>query len=84
MSRNTVGVAYDRLIGEGFIETRIGAGTYVCEHSVAPARPGPQLASQELRPHPRWNISYPAVERGGQASGGRRHDRMTSAWACPT
>jgi GntR family transcriptional regulator / MocR family aminotransferase len=27
VSRNTVGVAYDRLIGEGFIETRTGAGT---------------------------------------------------------
>jgi GntR family transcriptional regulator/MocR family aminotransferase len=49
VSRNTVGVANDRLIGEGFIEIRIGAGTYVCEHSGTPARPGPQLASQELR-----------------------------------
>jgi GntR family transcriptional regulator/MocR family aminotransferase len=29
VSRNTVGVAYDRLVGEGFIETRTGAGTYV-------------------------------------------------------
>ena len=59
VSRNTVGVAYDRLIGEGFIETRIGAGTYVCDHSRAPARPGPQLASQELHQHPRWSIPAP-------------------------
>ena len=59
VSRNTVGVAYDRLIGEGFIETRIGAGTYVCEHGGAPARPGPQLASQDLRQHPRWSIPAP-------------------------
>ena len=56
VSRNTVGVAYDRLIGEGFIETRIGAGTYVSEHSATPARPGPRLTSQELRQHPRWNV----------------------------
>jgi len=67
VSRNTVGVAYDRLIGEGFIETRIGAGTYVCEHSGTPVRPGPQLASQELHQHPRWSIPAPrwnAVGRG--------------------
>jgi GntR family transcriptional regulator/MocR family aminotransferase len=59
VSRNTVGVAYDRLSGEGFIETRAGAGTYVCDHSGAPACPGPQPASQELRQHPRWSIPPP-------------------------
>ena len=59
VSRNTVGVAYDRLIGEGFIETRVGAGTYVCEHRGAPAHPGPQLTSQELHQHPRWNVPSP-------------------------
>jgi GntR family transcriptional regulator/MocR family aminotransferase len=59
VSRNTVGVAYDRLLGEGFIETRIGAGTYVCEHSGAGAHPGPQLTSQDLHQHPRWNIPSP-------------------------
>ncbi len=59
VSRNTVGVAYDRLIGDGFIETRRGAGTYVCEHSVASAHPRSRLTSQELRPHPRWDIPYP-------------------------
>ena len=59
VSRNTVGVAYDRLIGEGFIEARIGAGTYVGEHSGAPAGPWAERSSQELRPHPRWDIPYP-------------------------
>lgn len=29
VSRTTVTVAYDRLVGEGFVVTRIGAGTYV-------------------------------------------------------
>ena len=59
VSRNTVGVAYDRLVGEGFIETRIGAGTYVCDHIEPPASPGPLLTRQELVPHPRWNLPYP-------------------------
>jgi GntR family transcriptional regulator/MocR family aminotransferase len=59
VSRNTVGVAYDQLMGEGFIETRIGAGTYVCDHLAAPASPRPQLTTQELVPRPRWNVPYP-------------------------
>jgi GntR family transcriptional regulator/MocR family aminotransferase len=59
VSRNTVGVAYDRLVGEGFIETRIGAGTYVCDHIEPPASPGPLLTRQELVPHPRWNVPHP-------------------------
>ena len=70
VSRNTVGVAYDRLIGEGFIETRRGAGTYVREHSVASASPRTQRTSQELRPHPRWNISYPRWNAVGRPPGG--------------
>lgn len=76
VSRNTVGVAYDRLIGEGFIETRIGAGTYVSEHSATPARPGPRLTSQELRQHPRWNVPSPRWNAVGSppASGTVRYD----------
>ena len=31
VSRNTVGVVYDRLTGEGFLDSKVGAGTYVCE-----------------------------------------------------
>ncbi|MGI8450267.1 MAG: GntR family transcriptional regulator [Streptosporangiaceae bacterium] len=74
VSRNTVGVAYDRLIGEGFIETRVGAGTYVCEHRGAPAhpwaaadQPGTTSASPLERP-------FPAMERGRAAPGQRHHD----------
>jgi GntR family transcriptional regulator/MocR family aminotransferase len=29
VSRTTVTVAYDRLVGEGFLTARVGAGTYV-------------------------------------------------------
>ncbi|TMQ90004.1 PLP-dependent aminotransferase family protein [Actinomadura soli] len=31
ISRNTVGVAYDRLAAEGFLTSRVGAGTFVLE-----------------------------------------------------
>ena len=31
VSRNTVSLAYDRLCAEGFLTTRAGAGTFVCE-----------------------------------------------------
>jgi GntR family transcriptional regulator / MocR family aminotransferase len=59
VSRNTVGVAYDRLMGEGFLVTRIGAGTYVCDHFGASASPGRQITRQELMPHERWNVPCP-------------------------
>jgi GntR family transcriptional regulator / MocR family aminotransferase len=75
VSRNTVGVAYDRLMGEGFLVTRIGAGTYVCDHFGASASPRRQVTTQELTPHPRWNVSYArwsAVGRPG--AGGVMYD----------
>jgi GntR family transcriptional regulator/MocR family aminotransferase len=52
VSRTTVMVAYDRLIGEGFVATRVGAGTFV-GHDV-PSAPGrhspapPTLAAQPV------------------------------------
>jgi GntR family transcriptional regulator/MocR family aminotransferase len=38
VARNTVTVAYDRLAGEGFVTSRVGAGTFVSAH-VTVARP---------------------------------------------
>jgi GntR family transcriptional regulator/MocR family aminotransferase len=35
VSRNTVAAAYERLTAEGFLEGRVGAGTYVCGAHVA-------------------------------------------------
>ncbi|WP_131738684.1 MocR-like pyridoxine biosynthesis transcription factor PdxR [Actinomadura roseirufa] len=51
ISRNTVGVAYDRLAAEGFLTSRVGAGTFVQE--AGPARRGAPSASP-LRPRPVW------------------------------
>lgn len=52
VSRNTVSAAYDRLIGEGFLAARVGAGTFVCGGSARPARPSPPGAA--LKPVPVW------------------------------
>jgi GntR family transcriptional regulator/MocR family aminotransferase len=61
VSRTTVTVAYDRLTGEGFITSRVGAGTFVSDDvagSAGPARPGPGA----LRPRPLWDaVPVPTV-----------------------
>jgi len=53
VSRTTVTVAYDRLTGEGFITSRVGAGTFVSDVA-APAGPAPP-AGGALRPRPLWD-----------------------------
>ncbi|QKW34979.1 PLP-dependent aminotransferase family protein [Actinomadura sp. NAK00032] len=52
ISRNTVAAAYDRLAAEGFVASRIGAGTFVREAGSA-ARGAP--AASPLRPRARWD-----------------------------
>src|SRR6185369_11532470 len=54
VSRTTVTVAYDRLAGEGFIVSRIGAGTYVNNHVVRTTKPERRLAGS-LRPRAVWD-----------------------------
>jgi len=50
LSRNTVMTAYDLLLAEGYVEGRVGAGTYVC-----PALPDVPVAASTI----------PAAERRG-------------------
>jgi GntR family transcriptional regulator/MocR family aminotransferase len=61
VSRTTVTVAYDRLTGEGFITSRVGAGTFVGDDVAGPAgtsRPG----RGALRPRPLWEaVVVPTV-----------------------
>jgi GntR family transcriptional regulator / MocR family aminotransferase len=54
VSRTTVTVAYDRLMGEGFLVAQIGAGTFVSDDVgvAAPAEGAPEGA---LRPRPVWS-----------------------------
>lgn len=53
VSRNTVAVAYDRLVAEGFAGTRAGTGTYVSP-LIRPRAPGTRGESP-LRPRPVWD-----------------------------
>ncbi len=57
VSRTTVAVAYDRLVADGFLVSRIGAGTFVCterlqasHERIAPSRAGvrPRAGWEEL------------------------------------
>jgi GntR family transcriptional regulator/MocR family aminotransferase len=67
VSRNTVEVAYERLAGEGFVISRVGAGTYVSEGSAA-RTPSTSTAGKAgaLQPRPVWRhipVSTAFVER---------------------
>lgn len=52
VSRNTVVEAYERLRAEGFLEPRVGAGTFV-RHGIG-TRPPSGLAASPLRPRNHW------------------------------
>jgi GntR family transcriptional regulator/MocR family aminotransferase len=56
VSRTTVTVAYERLAGEGFLTSRIGAGTFVSSH-LAPAQKESRNAAGAgaLEPRPVWD-----------------------------
>ena len=63
VSRTTVTGAYDRLAGEGFVTSRVGAGTIVSEH-LAPARSRPKnkRIDDPLRARAVWDaIQLPTV-----------------------
>ena len=54
VSRTTVNVAYDRLNSEGFVMSRVGAGTYVNRYR-EPRTGGAKPPTGVLRPRPIWN-----------------------------
>src|SRR6476660_6118873 len=56
VSRTTVTVAYDRLAGEGFLTSRIGAGTFVSNH-LAPVQKESRSAAGAgaLQPRQFWD-----------------------------
>jgi len=61
VSRTTVTVAYDRLTGEGFITSRVGAGTFVSDDVAGPGGPA-RPAGGALRPRPLWEaVAVPTV-----------------------
>ena len=56
ISRTTVGTAYERLAGEGYVRTRGGAGTFVDTTADAPAEPSPAPAGSPLRVRAVWDL----------------------------
>lgn len=53
LSRNTVLTAYEQLRAEGFVEGRVGSGSYVSTLSL-PAAPVPAASAQEATPQTRF------------------------------
>jgi GntR family transcriptional regulator / MocR family aminotransferase len=62
VARMTVVVAYERLAGEGFLHTRVGAGTFVSDQLVPVDRGRDATHSRSLRPRSVWDaIPLPSV-----------------------
>ena len=55
VARNSVATAYERLVAEGYLFARVGAGTFVApvRDEVAPPRP----PADPLRPRPGWTFT---------------------------
>jgi GntR family transcriptional regulator/MocR family aminotransferase len=61
VSRTTVSVAYDRLVSEGFVTSRVGAGTFVSGHC-GPRRGELKRPRGVLRPRSFWDaVPLPAA-----------------------
>jgi GntR family transcriptional regulator/MocR family aminotransferase len=65
VSRNTVTVAYDLLLAEGFVTSRVGAGTFVSDH--VPSIPDPSAAARvgaAIQPREIWqSLGLPTAFR---------------------
>src|SRR5579875_2127488 len=59
VARGTVATAYDRLVAEGYLESRVGAGTFVST-AVGPRRLVP-APTGDVRPRAVWDRLPPAV-----------------------
>jgi GntR family transcriptional regulator/MocR family aminotransferase len=70
VSRNTVGVAYERLAAEGVIEGRVGDGSYVTTEALA-RRHGRRAPAGVVSPRPVWRTLPPIVPG---APAGTRHN----------
>jgi GntR family transcriptional regulator / MocR family aminotransferase len=54
VSRNTVAIAYERLAAEGFVDGKVGAGTFVRRDVGLARRSRPRPAGGWVRPRPIW------------------------------
>ncbi|TQM06159.1 PLP-dependent aminotransferase family protein [Pseudonocardia kunmingensis] len=55
VARGTVSVAYDRLTAEGFLQSSVGAGTFVGEHTGARTAVRRAPTGTAVRPRPVWD-----------------------------
>ncbi len=55
VSRSTVTVAYERLVSEGFVTSRVGAGTFVSDRVAAPNKAKHRGGRSPLHARPIWN-----------------------------
>lgn len=58
VSRNTVGVAYERLVAEGMVEGRVGAGSFVATLSTA-RRDARRAPAGSVEPRAAWRNAEP-------------------------
>lgn len=57
VSRNTVAAAYERLTAEGFLISRVGAGTFVQAGPLGQSRPRAAPAGTGVRPRAQWRAT---------------------------
>ncbi|MDE2265728.1 MAG: PLP-dependent aminotransferase family protein, partial [Alphaproteobacteria bacterium] len=62
VSRTTVLLAYERLISEGYLDTRPAIGTFVC--STPPQQPKPAFTNNSISDVPRQASLHPALFHG--------------------
>jgi GntR family transcriptional regulator/MocR family aminotransferase len=64
VSRNTVAAAYERLTADGFLVSRVGAGTFVCGERVTRSRPARRApAGRDIAPARVWRSLDAQAER---------------------
>jgi GntR family transcriptional regulator / MocR family aminotransferase len=63
LSRTTVGLAYDRLVADGYLAARTGVGTFVTHGR--PPTPDGAAAGSPLRPRPLWDRLYDPPDMSG-------------------
>src|SRR4029450_6304743 len=82
VSRTTVTVAYDRLTGEGFITSRVGAGTFVGDGGAGPGGAARRRPRPRRRFHPLAGRARALRRRRRRRSG--RHGPARPAGAAAT
>ena len=68
VSRNTVAVAYERLVAEGVLTGRVGAGTFVCAEAIRSVHARHALAGTGVHPRSLWKIAPMPVRSAGSST----------------